>query len=75
MQRQKVESSFIEEIGHDPFTSVMEILFSNGEVYQYLDVPYTEYEAFMMAQSKGRWFHRFVTPRYKMEKVMREYED
>ncbi len=56
MQLTTVESSMIHAIGYDQAKRVLEVVFNTGRTYQYGDVSLEVYEAFMQAESKGRYF-------------------
>lgn len=64
MTRTPVESSNIAEIGYDPETRVLEILFRNGRIYTYNGVPRDEYQALMSADSIGSHFQTHIRPNY-----------
>jgi Helicase HerA, central domain/KTSC domain len=55
MDREAVASSNISSIGYDAATATLEVEFSSGSVYQYFDVPETEYEGLMGAGSHGSY--------------------
>ncbi len=57
MQLQTVESDVIHAIGYDPDICLLEIIFNDGSIYQYRDVPPEVYEGLMNAESKGVYFH------------------
>jgi hypothetical protein len=70
MQRQNVESSNLLSIGYDPQASILEIEFvSNGEVWQYYDIPSNIFEELITADSKGRYFHRNIRGKYHDTRV------
>jgi hypothetical protein len=60
----QVESEAIDEIGYDAERSVMFVRFSHGGWYTYFDVPADTYEAFVAAESHGRFFHERVRDRF-----------
>jgi len=69
MDRIPVKSSNIRSVGYDEDSSVLEIEFNSGMVYQYLNVPENEYEGLMNAASKGRYLNRNIKGRYQDIKV------
>jgi hypothetical protein len=69
MRRQRVDSSAISSVGYDPGSSVMEIEFQSGSVYQYRDVPAALYESFLAASSKGRFVSRNIRSRFTSERL------
>lgn len=69
MSREEVESSNVKEIGYDPETKVLEILFKSGGIYQYFDVPSMVYDQMMGSVSKGKFLHQNIKGEYRYEKV------
>lgn len=68
MERTPVTSSNIRSIGHDQDNQTLEIEFNSGAVYQYANVPPSEYEGFLNADSKGKYFHANIKDRYSFTK-------
>ena len=60
MERQKVESSNLAEIGYDEETQILEIQFKKGAVYQYEGVPVEVYGEFLEAESIGKAFSQLI---------------
>jgi hypothetical protein len=60
----QVESEAIDEIGYDAGRSVMFVRFAHGCWYSYFDVPAAIYEAFVAAESHGRFFHERIRDRF-----------
>jgi hypothetical protein len=69
MKRVPVKSSSLLEIGYDPTEQKLEVKFQSGRVYQYFGVPRASYEAFMAAESKGRFFNDLIKDLYGHVKV------
>ena len=63
----KVNSSTIAEINHDGKNLTVE--FVNGRVYTYESVPTTIYEAFVKADSKGKFLHENIVGRYNYLRI------
>ena len=62
MERQKVTSSDeVESVGYDSNEKVLEVEFPNGSVYQYYDVPPSEYKKLMQAEC----IHRHLNVKVK----------
>jgi hypothetical protein len=64
MKRTPVDSSAIAAIGYEPREEVLEIEFTSGAVYRYLDVPYAVYSELIEAESHGRAFAQLVRYRW-----------
>jgi hypothetical protein len=60
MDRFKVESTNIAEIGYDPDTSTLEIKFTSGGIYQYWPITQSGWELFLKADSKGSFFYKNI---------------
>ena len=60
----QVESEAIDEIAYDATRAVLFVRFSHGDWYSYFEVPAEVYEAFVAAESHGRFFHERIRDRY-----------
>ncbi len=69
MRREPVTSSTIAEIGYDERSRSLEILFRNGRLYQYFDVPPQEHRELMNAGSHGRYLNAHIKGRYRYARV------
>ncbi|RYZ02676.1 MAG: KTSC domain-containing protein [Myxococcales bacterium] len=69
MLREVVSSSTLRSIGYDSRTRTLEVEFATGSVYRYLPVPGEVWTALRRAESKGRYFQRFVRDRFEAERV------
>lgn len=56
MDREKVESSCVAEVGYDPGSGDLEIKFVSGSVYVYSNVTPDEHKAIVDASSVGKAF-------------------
>ncbi|NIV36741.1 MAG: KTSC domain-containing protein [Anaerolineae bacterium] len=63
MNREPVTSSFIKSIGWEE-TLMLEIEFSNGDVWQYHGVPPDMWEGFRIAESHGEFFHTYIKDQF-----------
>jgi hypothetical protein len=62
-----VSSSAIQRIHHDASRQRLSVWFESGERYDYADVPRATYDAFVAADSKGRFFAEHIRDRYAFE--------
>lgn len=69
MKRASVNSSNLKSVGYDETRETLEIEFLHGDVYRYFDVPKSEYEALMKANSHGKYFVAHIKDNYMFEKV------
>ena len=69
MGRIGVSSSNLAEIGYEPDTETLEIMFLHGAVYQYYNVPTFLYERLMQANSAGTFFNANIKGQYPEMRV------
>ena len=69
MQRTSVTSSNICSIGYDPQSSVLEVEFTSGDVYQYFNVPEHLYRGLMNTSSHGQFLNDYIKYSYRYQKV------
>jgi len=63
--RQRVESSAIAAIGYSKRRHILEVEFTNGPIYRYLDVPPAVYRDLMSAESKARFYDSNIRRHYR----------
>jgi hypothetical protein len=66
-----VESSALQAAAYAECQSLLYLLFRSGEVYRYFDVPRWQYQEFLAADSKGRYFGRNIRGRFRYERLRR----
>jgi hypothetical protein len=69
MEREYVESSMIKSYGFDSSTSILEIEFNSGAIWQYFDVPESTYYEMKSAGSCGKFFHANIKGQYADSQV------
>ncbi|MCD6576636.1 MAG: KTSC domain-containing protein [Anaerolineaceae bacterium] len=70
MNRDYVESSMIRSMGYDSATGTVEIEFvSDGQVWQYCDVPEITYNEVRFASSIGSAFHRLIRNQFRAVRI------
>lgn len=69
MDREEVVSSNLASIGYNKQTSILEIEFKHGGIYQYECVPSVVYEALINAESHGKYFSAHIKNNYKFVKL------
>ena len=65
MNRTPVSSSSLASVGYEADSLTLEIEFRNGAVYQYFDVPESEWQALMQASSHGTYFNAHIRDNYR----------
>lgn len=69
MPREIVESSVVAAIRYDAARRHLDVELTTGRTYRYLDVPLAIYEAFMAAESKGRFYNDHIRDVYLYERL------
>jgi hypothetical protein len=69
MERVKIGSSHIDDVGYDKEKKILEIGFWNGWIYRYYDVPLQTYLNFFRSMSKGIFFHKYIRKKYRYKKI------
>lgn len=64
----QVESEAIDEIEYDAKRSILFVRFAHGEWYHYFEVAPAVSNAFLAADSKGRFFHEHIRDRYPFKR-------
>lgn len=63
--RIRVKSSNVFAIGYDSVNKILQVEFKNHSIYEYYDVSETVYNAFMNAESKGRFMGNLYKYKYR----------
>lgn len=66
-----VESSAFHAAAYAEGQALLYLLFRSGEVYRYFDFPRWQYQEFLAADSKGRYFGRNIRGRFRYERMRR----
>lgn len=69
MDRENIDSSMLRSIGYDANSSILELEFNSGSVWQYYDFPESLWYEFEVAESKGSFFHREIKNQYSESRV------
>ena len=64
-----VDSSVFTAAGYRADAHQLYLRFHDGDIYRYFDVPAQSYEAFLAAESKGRYFSRHIRHGFRYEQV------
>ena len=60
MNRMEVQSSNLRSVGYDEKRQILEIEFSNSNIYEYTRVSKDIYVALMQAKKKGAYFSKYI---------------
>lgn len=69
MDLENVNSSSIKSVGYDSDNSILAIEFHNGSIYHYHDVPSSEFDNLIKAESIGKHASANIYNRYDFEKM------
>jgi KTSC domain-containing protein len=69
IKREPVKSSNVASAGYSKSRRALEIEFTRGAVYRFLDVPAAVYRAFLAADSKGHFIAAHLRGRYRFVRV------
>lgn len=69
MDRTPVTSSNVAEVGYDSPSMTLEVLFLNGTLYQYFDIPEILHQELMQADSIGRFLNSNIKNNYRYTKL------
>lgn len=70
MQRQIIFSEHITSAGYDAATSVMEIEFTNGTIFQYSDVPQEVYDGLLASTAPDKYFVRYIKNKFPFFEII-----
>lgn len=66
-----LESSALQAAAYAEQQALLYLLFRSGEVYRYFGVPHWQYQEFLAADSKGRYFGRNIRGCFRYERMRR----
>lgn len=65
-----LESKMLSAAAHDTLKQILYLRFRNtGDVYRYFDFPATNYQDFLSAESKGRFFRSHIRDHFRYERM------
>lgn len=69
IRREPVNSSNVASIGYSPHLHALEIEFTRGAVYRFLEVPKSVYRELMESSSKGHFIAQNLRDQYRFVRV------
>lgn len=69
MDRTPVTSSNVAEVGYDSPSMTLEVLFLNGTLYQYFDIPEILHQELIQSDSIGRFLNSNIKNNYRYTKL------
>jgi KTSC domain-containing protein len=73
--RERVQSSGLAAVGYSKRRHILEIEFTNGTVYRYVDVPPSVYRDLMSAESKTGYYALHIKRNYHSYRVRPRVKD
>jgi len=67
----EVQSSVMTFVQYDDEARELDITFTSGKIYRYLDVPPAVYEELLGAESKGEYFNDCIKDEFAFAEVRR----
>ena len=69
MKWQPTESKLLASVAYDAEKRTLYLRFQSGDVYRYFEFPPAEYQAFLEAESHGRFFLASIRGHYRYERM------
>lgn len=70
MKWEQINSSNINLVLYNKEKKILDIIFSSGSQYRYLNVSVQRYSQFLKSESKGAYFAKSIRPNFKAKKVV-----
>jgi len=71
MDWQPLDSKMFAAAAYVPETKTLYLRFRSGEIYSYFDFPEDQYQAFLQAESRGRYFLSHIRGRFRYQRLAR----
>ena len=68
---QPLESKMFTAAAHEPETRTLYLQFRSDEIYSYFDFPEDQYQAFLQAESRGRYFLSHIRGKFRYQRLAR----
>lgn len=64
-----LNSSDLRGAEYDTAGATLTIVFHDGSVYEYYNIPHSEYVGLLNASSHGQYFHAHIKDRYRYRRI------
>jgi hypothetical protein len=64
-----IESKMFTSVAHDADKQILYLRFHSDEVYRYFEFPASEYQTFLKAESRGRFFLAHIRNQFRYERM------
>lgn len=65
----EIKSSNLKSASYDTETSLLTVVFNNGSIYEYENVPWEMFAKFRMSESQGKFLNQKIKGTYSYTKV------
>ena len=69
MDWEPLESKLLISSAYDAEKHILYLRFRSGEVYRYFEFPEVQYQEFLNAESRGRYFLSYIRNRFHYERL------
>jgi hypothetical protein len=69
MEWQPLESKMFFSAGYDAESRILYLRFRSGDVYRYFNFPEDQYDEFLNAASRGRYFLSHIRDHFRYERM------
>ena len=69
MEWQPLESKMFFSVGYDAESRILYLRFRSGDVYRYFNFPEDQYDEFLNAASRGRYFLSHIRDHFRYERM------
>ena len=64
-----IDSKMLSSLAYDAEKQILHLRFRTGEVYRYFDFPGENYQEFLDAESRGKYFLSNIRDRFRYERL------
>ena len=64
-----IDSKMLSSIAYDAEKQILYLRFRTGDVYRYFDFPGDDYQEFLDAESRGKYFLANIRDRFRYERL------
>ena len=64
-----VDSKMFTSVAYDAEKQILYLRFQSGDVYRYFEFPAADYQTFLRAESKGRFFRSQIRDHFPYERM------
>jgi KTSC domain len=69
MDWQPLDSKMFAAVAFVPTTETLYLRFRSGDIYRYFDFPEAQYQEFLKAESRGRYFLTHIRGRFRYQRI------